>query len=462
MNSILADRYASEEMVHIFSDIRRYGAWRLVWLTLAEAQLEAGFPIDPAKLEECRKTAGQINFDRVKEIETETRHDVMAHLKYWAEICPAVNHTIHLGATSCYVTDNAECLLNKEALAFIANQVRELNTLLAKLAYKTADYAVIGYTHFQPASPTTIGKRVATWLQDLISDYDELVAYHNTMKCRGAKGTTGTQASFLELVKGDKTKVKRMDALIAKKLLFPGSVKLSGQTISRKQEVRLADLLSSLAISLSKIGHDMRLLSHTGDLHESFDKGQQIGSSAMPWKQNPMLSERLCSLARMVPQYREMLTQTAMTQWLERTLDDSAIRRVAIPDIFLAINSALNTAIKLIKSLNPVDLESIESNSSVYASELLLARAVLRGYSRQEAHAVLQKLTQEAAEGANRGSPNFNYRFQKLTTNHEMWAGDDLAEALDNLSLKDLVGLAPDQTREFLSQHKNYFDAYAP
>lgn len=456
MNSILAERYVSPEMAHIFSDISRYGKWRLVWLTLAEAQLEAGFPIDPIKLEECRKTADQINFDRVKEIEAETRHDVMAHLKYWAEICPAVNHTIHLGATSCYVTDNAECLLNKEALAFTVKQLRELNTLLARLASKTANHAVLGYTHFQPASPTTIGKRVATWLQDLIGDYDELVSYHNTMRCRGAKGTTGTQASFLELARGNKAKVKRMDVLVAKKLLFPGSVKLSGQTISRKQEVRLADLLSSLAISLSKIGNDMRLLSHTGDLYEGFGRGQ-VGSSAMPWKRNPMLSERLCSLTRMIPQYREMLTQTAMTQWLERTLDDSAIRRVAIPDIFLATNSALNTAIKLIKSIDPVDLTLDEANITVYASELLLARAVLRGYSRQEAHACLQAFVSEASKAA-----CFNTRFRELVVGHEMWAEDDLAKNLRNLRMRDLIGLAADQTMEFLSQHKNYFDAYAP
>jgi adenylosuccinate lyase len=301
MNSILLERYVSPEMAHIFSRESRYGKWRLVWLALAEAQAELGFPISKEKLEKVRETADQIDFARVKEIETKTRHDVMAHLKHWAEICPEVNTTIHIGATSCYVTDNAECVLHKEALHFIIGQIKELNKELKFQAYLTAGTPALGYTHFQPASPTTIGKRITMWMQDLINDYDELVTFHDNMLCRGAKGTTGTQASYLELADNDETKVRQLDRLVARKLKFKNSVELSGQTISRKQDVRIGDLLSGLAISLSKMGHDIRLLSHTGDLREGFADGQ-VGSSAMPYKRNPMLAERLCALTRLVPQ----------------------------------------------------------------------------------------------------------------------------------------------------------------
>jgi adenylosuccinate lyase len=453
MNSILLERYVSPEMAHIFSRESRYGKWRLVWLALAEAQAELGFPISKEKLEKVRETADQIDFARVKEIETKTRHDVMAHLKHWAEICPEVNTTIHIGATSCYVTDNAECVLHKEALHFIIGQIKKLNKELKFQAYLTAGTPALGYTHFQPASPTTIGKRITMWMQDLINDYDELVTFHDNMLCRGAKGTTGTQASYLELADNDETKVRQLDRLVARKLKFKNSVELSGQTISRKQDVRIGDLLSGLAISLSKMGHDIRLLSHTGDLREGFADGQ-VGSSAMPYKRNPMLAERLCALTRLVPQYREMLTQTAMTQWLERSLDDSATRRVAIPDMFLAINSALNTAIRLAKCLEATRTVE-EFKNPFLTSELLLARAVKHGHSRQEAHEKLKNFSLAARKCPSK-NPGIN--FYMSLAGDEFWKDDELAKEVNVVLACDLTGLAAKQALGFLKRHEDHFN----
>jgi adenylosuccinate lyase len=445
MNKILAERYASPEMAHIFSKESRYGKWRLVWLTLAEAQYELGFPIEEENLKKAQDTASRIDFERVKEIEKETRHDVMAHLKHWAEICPEVNTTIHLGATSSFVTDNAECMLNKEALHLIIQRMGKLRNILADLAYDTAGFPALGYTHFQPASPTTIGKRVAMWMQDLQYDIEQTVDFHDSYVCRGVKGTTGTQASYLELSGRNATKVRQLDRLFAKKLKFVKPIELSGQTLSRKYDAKLADILSGVAITLSKIGHDVRLLSHTGDLREGFAKGQ-VGSSAMPYKRNPMLAERLCALSRLVPQYRDMLTQTAMTQWLERSLDDSATRRVAIPDMFLAIEGALNTAIKMSSSLIPKATSYFEDPFLV--SELLLARAVSNGHNRQEAHEKLKLYSLEARQAAKPGQ-----HFERTVFKDPMWSDMDyydISIAIGRAS--ELVGLAEEQTIGYLKR----------
>jgi adenylosuccinate lyase len=455
VNDILSERYASSDMCHIFSKESRYGKWRLVWLTLAEAQSEIpGFPIDPNHLEKCRETAAQIDFVRVAEIEAETRHDVMAHLKYWAEICPEVQNTIHLGATSCFVTDNAECVLHKEALALVAAKIKELCAHLALLAKSTAGRAVVGYTHFQPASPTTIGKRIAMWIQDLINDYNEIARFHDGMLCRGVKGTTGTQASYLELVEGKDRPgtIKRLDRAVARKLKFAGAVELSGQTISRKQDARIADLLSGLAITLSKIGHDVRLLSHTGDLREGFGN-KQVGSSAMPYKRNPMLAERLCALTRLIPQYRDMLTQTAMTQWLERSLDDSATRRIAIPDMFLAVDGALNTAFKLANKLEACAQKDNFKDQAFMTSELLLASAIKRGFNRLEAHERLKDISLLARLTA---SPEAS--FWSAVNGDPMWKDCPIAPKIIELHPKELTGLATLQTIKFLQKHKDFLE----
>lgn len=449
MNNIMAERYASEEMVKTFSKENRYQTWRRVWLALAEEQARLGFPVSEENLKKVKETPAPINFERVKEIEKETRHDVMAHLKHWAEVCPEVNTTIHIGATSCYVTDNAECVIHKEALGHIIDGIDDLYTLVILKAMETADIPAMGYTHFQPASPTTIGKRIAMWAQDLKNDYDELSTYYyDNMKCRGVKGTTGTQASFLELVDGDIQKVENLDWAVARKLGFTKPVELSGQTISRKQDVKIGDLLTNLAITLSKMGHDVRLLSHTGDLREGFAQGQ-VGSSAMPYKRNPMMAERLCALTRLVPQYREMLVQTAMTQWLERSLDDSATRRVAIPDMFLAIDSAINTACKLVSSLDPNRTpEYPKEDTAFLTSELLLAHAVKNGHDRQEVH---EKLKQYSLEARNSSDPVG--RFWGSVMSDNLWK--DIGPRIFNFRLKDLTGLATHQTLKFVRHNQS-------
>ncbi len=448
MNEIYK-RYVSPEMEYIFSKENKYGKWRLVWLALAESQCEAGFPINRTKLDKVKQTADLINFDRIAEIESENHHDVMAHLIYWAEICPEVNETIHLGATSSYVTDNSECILQKEALSLIIEKIKRLYNSLYDQASKSTHIPVIGYTHFQPASPTTIGKRITLWMQDLLSDYNNIVDIYNNMLCRGAKGATGTQASYLELVDGNYQKIKLMDKLIAEKLKFKSTIELSGQTITRKQDVKIADTLSQLSITLYKIGNDIRLLSHTGDLREGFRK-HQIGSSAMPYKKNPILSERLCGLSRMVPNYRNMLTQTAMVQWLERSLDDSCLRRIAIPEMFMIVDGALNTAQKLIPSLHFKPMLDIGDNIYLL-SEILLSKAIKNHHNRQEVHKKLQNYTLKAQK-----SNNPKQTFINLVSNDNIWSNDSMIKNLDKIKLVNLIGLAAEQSANFLKNHPSF------
>lgn len=390
MNSIIAERYANPLMTKLFTKEHRYATWREVWLALAIAQKELGLPITDKQLEAAKATKNVIDFDRVAEIEKEIRHDVMAHLKAWGEITPEVNHIMHVGATSCFVTDNAESRISREAICNIFMDIDELIDLLKEFAKKHADYPVVGYTHFQIAQPTTIGKRVALWLQDLEIDYNAIHDFIATQPCRGAKGTTGSQASYLSLFDGDYEKVKKLDKRVGKILGFRHVVGLSSQTLSRKFDELLANILVGVAISLSKIGNDVRLLSHTGDLYEGFGE-KQVGSSAMPYKRNPMMAERLCSLSRSIPNYRNMLTQTAMTQWLERSLDDSAIRRVAIPDMFLATSGALQTAIKLVKRLKVGDTSTFSDKWPFLMTETILMDAVKAGHDRQEIHEKLRE-----------------------------------------------------------------------
>jgi len=448
MNEVLSERYASPKLNRLLSKESRYRGWRTVWIVLAEAQHELGFPINKLDLDAAKRTAHIIDFDRVKEIESQTRHDVMAHLQHWAEITPEAASCIHLGATSCYVTDNAENVINREALHIIVGSTKELLRELAPVALKTASHAVRGYTHFQVASPTTVGKRIAMWMQDITDDVIQLEEFLQNMVCRGAKGTTGTQASYLALADGDHFKVAKLDELIAEKLEFKSTIGLSGQTITRKQDAKIADLLSQLAISLSKMGNDVRLLSHTGDLREGFSKGQ-VGSSAMPYKRNPMMAERLCALTRLVPQYRNMLAQVAMTQWLERSLDDSATRRVAIPDMFLAIDGALNTAKKLAKLLTPGPEVEHWEDSVMLGFEQILAQVMANGHKegrrvdRQEIHEKLKLYAHQADD--------FDVLLQLL--NDDPTFEDCVLCPLPN----KLIGAAHHQTVKFLRNNQQHW-----
>lgn len=388
----LQSRYASKEMLSIFDRENIAKNWRRVWIALAEAQQELGVPISDAQLAQLKDTAEDIDFEQIAAIEKETRHDVVANIQAWASIAPDAAPIIHLGATSAFVTDNADRIGQKQALQLVETRLAELMSKLTALAKQHAEVVTLGYTHFQPAQPVTVGKRICLWVQDLLSDLKRVIDHLADFPCRGAKGTTGTAASYYELMKSH-AKTLDLDQLVAKKLGFERSVTLSGQTISRKLEADLGDILAGIAISLSKMGRDIRLLSHTGEMFEGFGD-KQVGSSAMPYKRNPMKAERLCSLSRLVVSHRNSLADTAMTQWLERTLDDSAIRRIVIPECFMAIDGALRVAISLAKCLT-IDEKTCEKNIKKYLPflcvEKILVAAVSAGRNRQEIHEKLRE-----------------------------------------------------------------------
>lgn len=397
----LHTRYASKEMLSIFNSETIIKNWRRTWIALAEAQQELGCSISDHQINQLKTTADQIDFERIAEIEKETRHDVVANIKAWSEIAPDAAPIIHLGATSAFVTDNAERISQKEALILVKKRLGELLKHLSAFATKHSEVVTMGYTHFQPAQPTLVGKRICLWIQDLLLDFHKVDSLLSDFPCRGAKGTVGTAASYYELLKSH-AKTIQLDTLVAEKLGFTRSVSLSGQTISRKLDAELGDVLAGIAISLSKLGRDIRLLSHTGEMYEDFGD-KQVGSSAMPYKRNPMKAERLCSLSRLVVHHRNALAETAMTQWLERSLDDSAIRRIVIPEIFMAIDGALRVAISLAKCLT-VDEKTCRNNINDYLPflcvEKLLIAAVEQGQNRQEMHEKLRKYAIKAKEGA--------------------------------------------------------------
>jgi adenylosuccinate lyase len=441
--SPLVSRYAGRALAALFSPHTRALAWREVWIALAEAQHELGAPVALGQVEAMRATRERIDLARVAEIEAETRHDVMAHVKAWAEVCPEAAPVIHLGATSAFVTDNADALIQRRALALVLQRLVHLVRALRDLAWREKDRPTLGYTHFQPAQPVTVGKRVALWLQDAVSDLEALDALAGAWPCRGAKGTTGTQASFLELL-GDPEKVERLDSLVAEKLGFAGSVALCGQTAPRKLEARLGDVLAGIGITLGKLGRDARLLCHTGEMREAFGKGQ-VGSSAMPYKRNPMKAERVCSLARLLLHQRNVLAETALSQWLERSLDDSAARRLALPDLFLTCEGVLRTAVDLVTGLE-VGVREVEERlareAPFLAVEKLIVHAVRAGGDRQELHEALRVHALEARAESQPGAA-----FQARLQADPAFAGVDL-EAL--IAPSALVGMAPRQVETYL------------
>ena len=446
--STLAARYAGAEMAALWTATARARAWRECWIALAEAEQELGAPVTKEQVEALRRTKDAIDLDRVAAIEAETRHDVMAHIAQWGEACPEAAGIIHLGATSAFVTDNGDALLQRRALGLVRVRLVQLVRALAELARREADRPCLGYTHFQPAQPTTIGKRAGLWLQDAVSDLLEVEARAAELPCRGAKGTTGTQASFLALFQGDAARVAELDRRVAAKLGFARSVDLCGQTAPRKLETRLADALAGLAPTLTKLGEDVRLLSHTGELREAFGE-KQVGSSAMPYKRNPMRAERLCSLARLLPAYRQVVVETAMHQWLERSLDDSAARRVALPDLFLAADGALRTAVDLVSGLavEPrVTSELLAREGPFLAVEELLVRGVAAGGDRQALHEALRRHAV-----AVRGQPEAGQAFLTRLQGDPAFAvlSGQLGELCDPAGR---IGLAATQVRRYLAE----------
>jgi len=344
--SPLSSRYASEAMRFNFSDKRRFTCWRQLWIALAECEQELGLPIRDEQIAEMKATLEDLDLEAAARYERELRHDVMAHIHAWGEKCPKARPIIHLGATSCYVTDNADLIAMREGLALLRGQLVSLLDVLARFAREQRDLPTLGLTHFQAAQATTVGKRATLWLQDFLADLEDLEHAEQQLRFRGAKGTTGTQASFLELFEGDHEKVRELDRRVTARMGFERSFAVTGQTYPRQTDFRVAQALSSIAQSAHKFATDLRLLAHRKELEEPFEK-QQIGSSAMPWKRNPMRSERICSLARFVIEALGNTAHTAANQWLERTLDDSANRRIVIAEMFLASDAVLNLCLNV-------------------------------------------------------------------------------------------------------------------
>ena len=447
----LTDRYASREMQSVFSPGRRFGTWRRLWLALAESEAELGLAISDEALAQMRAHLDTMDLARAAELEKRFRHDVMAHVHLFGEDAPAAKGIIHLGATSAFVGDNTDLILHRAALELIRARVVRCVERLADFARAHAEVPTLAYTHFQPAQPTTVGKRATLWIQDLLLDLEDLDHRLATLRLRGVRGTTGTQASFLELFDGDHARVDALDEAVCRRMGFDGTYPVSGQTYSRKVDYHVQAALAGVAVSLSKIGHDLRLLAHLREVEEPFED-EQIGSSAMPYKRNPMRAERMCALARHVIVLAQDPAFTAATQWLERTLDDSANRRLSIPDAFLALDGCLvlleNVAGGLI-----VNREMIRRNLAEHlpfmATETILMHAVTQGGDRQVLHERIRRHSLEAAKRMKEGAP-----LDLL----ERIAGDrafglsqhDLAALSDP---RRFVGRAPEQVASFLERH---------
>ena len=398
--SPLSERYAGKEMQYIFSPELKFRTWRRLWIALAETEMELGLPVTQAQIDEMKAHADDINFDVAREREKQVRHDVMAHVYAFGVQCEKAKGIIHLGATSCYVGDNTDIILMRRALLLVRGKLLNLIEKLAAFAKRYRDLPTLGFTHFQPAQPTTVGKRATLWIQDFVSDVEELDFVSGGLKLLGSKGTTGTQASFLELFDGDTDKVDRLDPMIAEKMGFDGCVSVSGQTYSRKTDLRVLNVLAQIAVSASKMATDIRLLQHLKEVEEPFEK-DQIGSSAMAYKRNPMRSERICSLARYVTGNVLNASQTAASQWFERTLDDSANKRLSVPEGFLAVDGILNLCVNVADGLvvYPKVIEKrLMQELPFMATENIMMDAVKRGGDRQELHEKIRQLSMEAGK----------------------------------------------------------------
>ena len=390
--SPLASRYASPEMLCLFSPQKKFSTWRRLWLALARAEKTLGLPITAEQLAEMEAHLDDIDFDLAAQKEKELRHDVMAHVHTFGAVCPKAMPIIHLGATSCYVTDNTDIILLKEGLSLIRDKLVALIARLADFAMAYRALPTLGFTHFQPAQLTTVGKRASLWIYDLLMDLEVIEQRIASLKLLGSKGTTGTQASFMALFNGDEEKIKEMERLIAAEMGFEAVVPVSGQTYSRKIDYYALSPLSGIAQSCGKFATDMRLLAHLKELEEPFE-GKQIGSSAMPYKRNPMRCERICSLARYVMADALNPAMTAYNQWLERTLDDSANRRISVAEAFLAVDSILNIALNVaagIKVYPKVIEKHVMEELPFMATENIMMRAVKNGGNRQELHEAIR------------------------------------------------------------------------
>ncbi len=404
----LHERYASAEMASLFSARHRYGTWRRIWIALATSQSELGLPISEAQLEALRAAESSVDLDRVAEIERETRHDVVAHIRHYAEQTGDAGGIIHLGATSAFITDNTDALITREALELTAQRLASVVHELSEFARRTRETPCLAYTHFQPAQLTTIGKRACLWIQDFATDLEEVLSRAKNLRARGAKGTTGTQASFLTLFQGDHDKVRQLDAKIAEALGFEASWPVTGQTYPRKQDSQVLAALSGVAESCHKFGTDLRLLQGVGELSEPFGSSQ-VGSSAMAYKRNPIRAERMCGLSRRLLTDAINAPLNVATQWLERSLDDSSNRRLVVTDAFLVCDAILTLAAGIARGLKVNDSAvkaRVDRELPFMASETFLMEGALRGGDRQDLHERIRQYSLEAYEQAAAGGQN--------------------------------------------------------
>ncbi len=447
----LGERYASREMQAIFAPAHRYGMWRRLWLALAAAQHELGLSIGQTALDEMRAGLDRIDLTKAAEYERRFRHDVMAHIHLFGDVAPAARGIIHLGATSAFITDNTDLMFHREALTLIRDRLIRCIARLATFAADYRDLPTLGYTHFQPAQPTTVGKRATLWLQDFLLDIEELDFRLETLRFRGVRGTTGTQASFLELFDGDHEKVDALDEAVAQRMGFGNRYGVSGQTYTRKVDAQILGTLANVASSASKMGHDLRLLANLREVEEPFEE-EQVGSSAMPYKMNPMRAERICGMARHVIVLAQDPLFTVATQWLERTLDDSANRRLSIPDSFLALDGILVLVENVSSGLvvNPqVIRRNLQEHLPFMASETILMHASAAGGDRQDLHERMRAHSMAAAGRmkTEAAAPDLLKRI-----------ADDEAFGMSQEQLSEItnperfIGRAPEQVDRFLAE----------
>ena len=449
--SSLSERYPSKEMKYLFSPEMKFRTWRKLWIALAETEKELGLNITQEQIDELKAHKDDINYDVAKERERQVRHDVMSHVYAFGVQCPKAKGIIHLGATSCYVGDNTDIIIMSEALKLVRTKLVNVIAELAKFAEEQKNQPTLAFTHFQPAQPTTVGKRATLWMQEFEMDLEDLEYVLGSLKLLGSKGTTGTQASFLELFDGDQETIDKIDPMIAEKMGFKACYPVSGQTYSRKVDTRVLNVLAGIAASAHKFSNDIRLLQHLKEIEEPFEK-TQIGSSAMAYKRNPMRSERIASLSRYVMIDALNPAITSATQWFERTLDDSANKRISVPEAFLAVDGILDLYLNVVDGLvvyDKVIYQCFMKEIPFMATENIMMDAVKRGGNRQELHEKIREYSMLAGEQVKKYGRE-NDLVDRIAADPDF--GMTKEEIVSILEPKNFVGRAPEQTREFLAE----------
>ncbi|MCI8348218.1 MAG: adenylosuccinate lyase [Firmicutes bacterium] len=453
----LCKRYASKEMQQIFSDDKKFSTWRKLWIALAESEKELGLDIKDEQIEEMKAHIYDIDYDMAAKREAEVRHDVMAHIYTFGEVCRSAKPIIHLGATSCYVGDNTDIILQKEALTLIKKKVLTAIKALSDFADEYKDLSTLAYTHFQAAQPTTVGKRATLWIQDLMMDLEHIEFALKSFKLLGCRGTTGTGASFMELFDGDQEKVKKLEKLIAEKMGFDGAYSVSGQTYTRKVDYFTLSVLSGIAQSAQKFSGDIRLLSHLKEFDEPFEAGQ-VGSSAMAYKRNPMRSERIASLSRLVIADAINPAMTAGSQWFERTLDDSANRRISIPESFLAVDGILSLYINIVQGVTvypKVVRKHLMEELPFMATENILMYCVKKGGDRQTLHEAIRNHSVAAGKAIKRDGAD-NDLLRRIADDPVF--GITMSEIEEIIENGRFTGRAKEQTEEYLTEVRQILD----